>query len=225
MIDIAHSASLAFRSSVSVRYIISNWLRSVNKSETTRSWRRHADGGQVTPGSTPGAKPAPEPGPRRKGACGLPGAVLTRCGHRQPRYQSGEGETGAWLRSQRFGTDFFCLSRASTFSRDIWGRALIKRKAPSTGSVLEVGAGWSSGPLPRPSWTTQPAGLRPPMEARRPLGVMRSNTPVATLTRPGPLSSHSVLFSRSCLMLPDWTLRGNENPGSADEPGARCKAT
>lgn len=37
---ISSSWGCTFRSSVSVRYIISNWLRSVNKSETTRSWRR-----------------------------------------------------------------------------------------------------------------------------------------------------------------------------------------
>lgn len=36
---ISSSGGCARRSSVSVRYIISNWLRSVNKSETTRSWR------------------------------------------------------------------------------------------------------------------------------------------------------------------------------------------
>lgn len=80
----------AFRNSVSVRYIISNWLRSVNKSETRGaggcSARRMGAGHSGLP--PPGAEPAPEPGPRRKGACGLPGAVLTRCGHHPPRYQA-----------------------------------------------------------------------------------------------------------------------------------------
>lgn len=37
---ISSSEGCTLRNSVSVRYIISNWLRSVNKSETTRSWRQ-----------------------------------------------------------------------------------------------------------------------------------------------------------------------------------------
>lgn len=36
---ISSSEGCTLRSSVSVRYIISNWVRSVNKSDTTRSWR------------------------------------------------------------------------------------------------------------------------------------------------------------------------------------------
>lgn len=104
---ISSSWGCTFRSSVSVRYIISNWLRSVNKSETTRSWTRtHGREGAGHSGSQTLE-------PNLHWSLGP-----TRCGHCQPSSQS-RGGTGDWLRNRCFGHDSFCLPTVPGFSRYI----------------------------------------------------------------------------------------------------------